>query len=192
MGIPIEFRCKNRDTCSGVDALCMLLFRLSRPRRYRELKAAFGGSGHRIGRLSNSLSVYLHNRYHRKLNSLDRGRLTDDYLISMARAQYAKNGVMPNIIGFIDATVRPCCRFCFCTPLFSKFSPYFLIAGLFTFSRKFTTARIVSMLSNFKQLCWPMASSRMYQDLGVVGVTIRTFFVSLGYLTRSLTCRGCQ
>jgi hypothetical protein len=146
LGIPNEFRCKNRDTCSGVDALCMLLYRLARPRRYRELRVAFGGSAARIGRLSNSLSVYLHNRFHRKLNSLDRGRLTDEYLIRMARAQFAKNGVMQNIVGFIDATVRPCCRYCLRTPSFSKFSPYFLVTGLFTFSRKFTTARIVSML----------------------------------------------
>ncbi len=28
----------------------------------------------------------------------------------MANVQYEKNGIMPNIIGFIDATVRPCCR----------------------------------------------------------------------------------
>ena len=121
LGIPIEFRTKNRDTCSGVDALCMLLFRLARPRRYRDLRETFGGSGHRIGRISNALSIYLYERFHRKLDSLDRERLTDAYLVRMARAQYEKNGVMQNIVGFIDATVRPCCRFCLSVFL-SKFT----------------------------------------------------------------------
>ena len=37
-------------------------------------------------------------------------RLTDSYLIEMANAGFRKNGIMKNIIGFIDATVRPCCR----------------------------------------------------------------------------------
>jgi hypothetical protein len=114
LGIPIEFRTKNRDTSTGVDALCMLLYRLARPRNYRDLRATFGGSSHRIGRISNALAVYLYTRFHRKLDSLDRARLTDEYLVRMARAQYAKNGIMQNVVGFIDATVRPCCRFCFC------------------------------------------------------------------------------
>jgi len=121
LGIPIEFRTRNRDTCSGVDALCMLLFRLARPRTYRNLRETFGGSGHRIGRISNALSIYLYERFHRKLDSLDRERLTDAYLVRMARAQYEKNGVMKNIVGFIDATVRPCCRFCLSVFL-SKFT----------------------------------------------------------------------
>ena len=105
MGIPIEFRTRNRDSCSGVDALCMLVYRLDRPRSYRNLRETFGGSAQRIGRISNSLAVYLHQRFHRKLDSLDRDRLNDAYLVRMANAQYAKNGVMRNIVGFIDATV---------------------------------------------------------------------------------------
>jgi hypothetical protein len=117
LGIPNEFRTKNRDTSCGVDVLCMLLYRLSRSRNYRDLRATFGSSSHRIARLSNGLAVYLYNRFHRKLDCFDRERLTDEYLVGMARSQYAKNGVMRNIVGFIDATVRPCCRCVFCTTL---------------------------------------------------------------------------
>ena len=110
MGIPRMFRTANRDTATGDDALCMLLFRMSWPRKYSHLRATFGGSAHRTARISNALAVYLHEKFKGKLESLDRERLTDEYLISLACAQYRKNGVMQNIVGFIDATVRPCCR----------------------------------------------------------------------------------
>ncbi len=110
LGIPQEFRTRNRDNASGVDALCMLLYRLSWPRKYSDLRETFGGSAHRIARISNAMAVYLCNKYKNKLESLDRRRLSDDYLITMARTQYRKNGIMRNIVGFIDATVRPCCR----------------------------------------------------------------------------------
>ena len=52
----------------------------------------------------------------------------------MARAQYRKNGVMRNIIGFIDATVRPCCRsLCaeFCSDRFFLIIQMHIQAGLF-------------------------------------------------------------
>jgi hypothetical protein len=110
LGIPTKFRTGNRDCADGVDALCMLLYRLSRSRNYRDLRQTFGGSSHRVGRISNELAVYLYNKFKRKLESLDRDRLNDEYLVSMARAQFSKNQIMRNIIGFIDATVRPCCR----------------------------------------------------------------------------------
>jgi hypothetical protein len=110
LGIPQEFRTVNRDRASGVDALCMLLYRLSWPRKYFHLRQTFGGSAHRVARISNALAVHLCNRYKNKLEHLDRQRLSDDYLVAMAQAQYRKNGIMRNIVGFIDATVRPCCR----------------------------------------------------------------------------------
>ena len=74
MGIPNEFRTPNRDTARGVDALCMLLYRLARTRRYSSLRETFGSSGCRIARISNCLAVYLYNKYRRKLDSLDRER----------------------------------------------------------------------------------------------------------------------
>ena len=74
MGIPDPFRTPNRDSAPGIDALCMLLFRLSRTRRYYELRREFGGSGQRIARISNCLAVYLYHKFRRKLESLDRQR----------------------------------------------------------------------------------------------------------------------
>ena len=110
MGIPRDFRTANRDKSSGDDALCMLLFRLSRPRKCKHLREIFGGSAQRITRISNALAVYLYNRFKLKLESLDRHRLTDEYLISLARAQFKSIDVMQNIVGFVDATALPCCR----------------------------------------------------------------------------------
>ena len=110
LGVPTKFRTGNRDCAEGVDALCMLLYRLSNPRKYRDLRETFGGSSNRVARISNELAVYLYNKFKRKFESFDRTRLTDEYLVSLARAQFAKNGIMRNIVGFIDATVRPCAR----------------------------------------------------------------------------------
>ena len=143
LGIPQMFRTANRDTASGVDALCMLLYKLSGPRKYCHLRATFGGSAARIARIANSLAVYLYNRFKDKLESLDRERLTDAYLMEMARAQYRKNGIMQNVVGFIDATVRPCCRLAALTPFMLFSILLYPSPGLFTFKRKCITARIV-------------------------------------------------
>jgi hypothetical protein len=92
LGIPRQFRTVNSDSASGLDALCMLLYRMSWTRKCSQLRETFGGSGKRIERISNALCMYLYNWFKRKLESLDRSRLTDDYLVSMARAQFRKNG----------------------------------------------------------------------------------------------------
>ena len=36
--------------------------------------------------------------------------MTDDYIMHLCRTQFKKSGTCPHVWGFIDATVRPCCR----------------------------------------------------------------------------------
>jgi hypothetical protein len=81
LGIPMDFRTTNRDTESGVIALCMLLYRLARTRRYSDLRETFGCSGHRVGRISNTLAVYLYNKFKHKLDALDRERFPVQVLL---------------------------------------------------------------------------------------------------------------
>jgi hypothetical protein len=110
LGIPLYFFTKNRDRVPGEDALCMLLYKLAWPRRYCDFRVVFHTSGQRVGRICNALLRFLHDRFGAKMEGLDRERLSDEYLHYMCQAQFAKNGLIPQIWGFLDATVRPCCR----------------------------------------------------------------------------------
>jgi hypothetical protein len=109
-GIPDVVHTVNRDRIPGFWAFCMLLYKLSWPRRMSDLRDEFGGTKQRCSRIVNHVAVLLFQRFNPKLSSLDRGRYTDDYLLHLCSAGYAKNGIMDNIWGFIDATIRPCCR----------------------------------------------------------------------------------
>lgn len=110
LGIPEVVITKNRDSISGFVAFCMLLFKLSWPRRMSDLRDEFGGTKQRCSRIVNHVVVFLFQRFSPKMSTLDRGRYTDEYLLHLCRVGYEKNDVMDNIWGFIDATIRPCAR----------------------------------------------------------------------------------
>lgn len=110
LGIPDIVRTKNRDRCNGFVAFCMVLYKLSAPRRMCDFRDLFGGTKQRCGRVVNHVIIFLYKRFRAKLNTLDRERLTDDYLLRLCALHHRKNQVMDNIWGFIDATIRPCCK----------------------------------------------------------------------------------
>jgi hypothetical protein len=110
LGIPEFVITKNRDRCPGNLAFIMLLYKLSWPRRLSDFRDIFGGTKQRNGRIVNELVCFLFRRFHRKMAGIDRDRMDDLYLEELCRLHYAKNQVMENIWGFIDGTVRPCCR----------------------------------------------------------------------------------
>jgi hypothetical protein len=110
LGIPEVVVTKNRDRCWGFWAFCMLLYKLSWPRRMCDFRDCFGGTKQRCGRIVNHVAVFLYERFGPKMASLDRGRYTDEYILRLCAEGYAKNGIMDNVWGFIDATIRPCAR----------------------------------------------------------------------------------
>jgi hypothetical protein len=110
LGIPDVVITHNRDRCPGLLAFMMLLYKMSWPRRMCDLRDVFGGTKQRCGRIVNEVACFLYRRFHAKMCSLDRDRMNDDYLMSLCSVHYQKNQVMENIWGFIDGTVRPCCR----------------------------------------------------------------------------------
>lgn len=110
LGIPDVVVTHNRDSCPGFWAFCMLLYKLSWPRRMSDLRDCFGGTKQRCGRLVNHVAVFLYRRFGPKLNGLDRARYSDQYLLRLCDIVHRQNGVMDNIWGFIDATIRPCAR----------------------------------------------------------------------------------
>jgi len=110
LGIPDFVVTKNRDRCPGIWAFCMVLYKLSAPRRMCDLRNVFGGTKQRCGRILNHVAVFLFQRFGDKMSGLDRGRLTDEYILQLCQLSFQKHGVMQNIWGFIDATIRPCSR----------------------------------------------------------------------------------
>jgi hypothetical protein len=110
LGIPDVIHTTNRDKCPGFHAFLMLLYKLSWPRRTSDLRDMFGGTKQRNGRIVNEVACFLFCRFRRKMASMDRSRLNDDYLKMLCQVHYNKNQVMENIFGFLDGTVRPCCR----------------------------------------------------------------------------------
>ena len=110
LGIPDIVVTKNRDRCPGLWSFCMLLYKLSWPRLMCDLRDVFGGTKQRCGRIVNHVAVFLYKRFGDKMSTLDRERYNDDYILRLCDAGFQKNGVMENIWGFIDATIRPCAR----------------------------------------------------------------------------------
>ena len=110
LGIPDKVVTLNRDSCPGSLAFMMLLYKLSWPRRMSDLRDVFGGTKQRLGRIVNEVACFLYRRFQAKMCTLDRDRMNDDYLRTLCSVHYDKNQVMENIWGFIDGTVRPCCR----------------------------------------------------------------------------------
>jgi hypothetical protein len=110
LGIPKWVCTRNRDLCRRDLAFIMLLYKLSFPRRLGDFAREFGGNGARSMRICNALTVYLYNRFRVKMETLDRERMTDEYIIWMCNTHNAKFHTAPQVWGFIDATVRPCCR----------------------------------------------------------------------------------
>jgi hypothetical protein len=110
LGIPEVVCTHNRDCIPGFLAFCMVLYKLSWPRRMSDLRDTFGGTKQRCSRIVNHVVVFLYLRFYPKMSTLDRMRYTDDYLLYLCSAGLLKHEVMDNIWGFIDATIRPCAR----------------------------------------------------------------------------------
>jgi nuclease HARBI1 len=110
MGIPTWVVSPNRDRCLRDLAFIMLLYKMSFPRRLIDFAEEFGGNGARAMRICNALTIFLYERFRGKMETLDRLRMSDDYIFWLCRMSQAKHHTVPHVWGFIDATVRPCCR----------------------------------------------------------------------------------
>jgi hypothetical protein len=110
LGIPELVITRNRDKCPGFIAFCMVLYKLSAPRRLCDLRDKFGGTKQRCGRIVNHVICFLFLRFRSKMAGLDLQRMNDAYMQELCSVHFQKNQVMENIWGFIDGTVRPCCR----------------------------------------------------------------------------------
>ncbi|XP_045166893.2 uncharacterized protein LOC123530214 isoform X2 [Mercenaria mercenaria] len=108
--IPEKFVASNGTAVSGIEALCVMLKRLSYPNRLQELRDFYQRPVSEISYISNSLTDFLYDNYGHLLSELDRSWLSEDNLHEFANAIFNAGSPLTNCWGFIDGTVRPICR----------------------------------------------------------------------------------
>ena len=107
--LPTVIRTNNKLKVSGVEALCILLRRLSYPGRLEDLIPMFGRTESQLSRIVAHMVDYIYDRFSHLLE-FDEQRLTHAKLQEFAQAIAAKGGVVPGCFGFIDGTLRGTCK----------------------------------------------------------------------------------
>ena len=110
--IPNEIICYNYNGLSvdGLEALCILLGRLSYPCRFSEMIPRFGRPVPQLCMIFNQVLDCIHFQWGHLLDDLNQGWLAPIELEKFARAIYQKGAALDNVWGFIDGTVKACCR----------------------------------------------------------------------------------
>lgn len=101
---------ENRSRFEGIEALCILLRRLSYPNRYVDLKQMFRREVPELSMICTWMIEYLNRNFGHLLTSLDLYWLTLGDLRKYSKAVSDKGSPLPDIWGFIDGTFRPTCR----------------------------------------------------------------------------------
>ena len=108
-GLPPVFILSNRVTVPRLQALCMLCYRLSFPRRIVDMAPFFSHAACVISRAVERIGAcILHDWGHLLL--FDHVRLRPEYLETLAARVQAMGGDVPNCWGFIDCTHIEICR----------------------------------------------------------------------------------
>lgn len=104
---PDKIICENRTTCSGLDALCILLRRLSYPNRLLDLEVMFGRPKSTLSLVISAALNHIYDTWNHLLSDLNQPWI--DFQI-YSDVIHRKGAPLTNCLGFIDGTVRPICR----------------------------------------------------------------------------------
>lgn len=107
--IPYEIRIKRCTSCSGLEALCILLKRFAFPVRYCDMVPLFGRSVPELCRIVYFMINFIFERNHFRLTSWNQSFLSRENLQLYANSIHDKRAPLTNCFGFIDGTVRPIC-----------------------------------------------------------------------------------
>ena len=110
LAMPDVVETVNRLVVPAPEALCILLRRLAYPCRYNDMIPRFGRSVPDLSVIFNHMVRFMYDNFGHLLSSFDQRWLQQDKLASYADVIYAKSGALQNCWGFIDGTVRACCR----------------------------------------------------------------------------------
>lgn len=109
--LPAEVRLPQNFSVSGLEALCILLRRLSYPNRYSDLECIFGLSGESLSIVFNHVMDFIITNKGHLLNNLGNiNWLNREKLRQYARSIVNKGAPLVNCWGFIDGTARAICR----------------------------------------------------------------------------------
>ena len=108
--IPEAFVCNQGSVCEGMEALCILLRRLSYPCRYSDMIPRFGRPAPVLSMVTNKVLDFIYDTHGRRIKEWNHDLLSPARLQTYADAVYAKGAALENCFGFVDGTVRPIAR----------------------------------------------------------------------------------
>ena len=110
--IPDEIVCFNYNdiTVNGLEALCIFLKRLSYPSRFSDLIARFGRSVPQLCMIFIHALEFIDTQWRHLLEDLNQRWLAPVQLQSFVEAIHCKGAALDNVWGFIDGTLKACCR----------------------------------------------------------------------------------
>lgn len=107
--LPDVIKTEERDRVSGVEALCMVLYRLSSPVKLDRMQFVFGRHISACSRIILTTIEWIVTRWS-ELLTWDPHRLTCEKLTQFAAACGSRPHTSDRVFGFIDGTVRRICR----------------------------------------------------------------------------------
>jgi hypothetical protein len=107
--LPEVFVLDNGSVASKIQGLCVVLHRLSFPRRFTDAAALFGRSKSVMSRIFNQVADTIYQDW-KHLLLFDHVRLTPEYLEQLAAAVREQGGALDNCWGFLDGTHIKICR----------------------------------------------------------------------------------
>jgi len=110
LGIPDLVECYQRSICDGLEALCIMLKRLSYPCRYSDMIAQFARPVPVLCMINNYMIDYIFDTHSQKILQWNNNILNPHSLELYCDAITAKGSPLDNCFGFIDGTVRPISR----------------------------------------------------------------------------------
>lgn len=108
--IPDSFTCYQRTVSSGMEALCILLRRLSYPCRYSDIIPRFGRPVPVLSMISNQVLDYIYDTHGHRITQWNHQILSQPLLQLYSDTVAAQGSALDNCFGFVDGTVRPICR----------------------------------------------------------------------------------
>ena len=108
--IPDAFVCNQGSVCEGMEAICMLLRRLSYPCRYSDMIPRFGRPAPVLSMVTNKVIDFIYDTHGWRIKQWNHYLLSPAHLQTYADAVYAKGAALENCFGFVDRTVRPIAR----------------------------------------------------------------------------------
>lgn len=111
LGIPDQFVLEQRSVIGGMEALCMLLKRLTYPCRYSDMMHRFGQRPLSVLCLAtNRVVEFVYAAHHRRITDWNLAVLNPPALQTYADCIHQHGAPLNNCFGFIDGTVRPIAR----------------------------------------------------------------------------------